>query len=76
VSGENNYTQKEMLNIILSEFKEYKKEWKEYKKEQREINKLVIRNDEKLKGVWRIPVISGGTVTLITGIAVLVIKLT
>ena len=49
---------------------------KEFIHEQREVNKLVIRHDEKLKSIWRIPVISGGTVSIITGIAILVIRLT
>lgn len=36
------------------------------------INETVIRHDEKLKNIWKIPIISGGTVTIITGVALLV----
>jgi hypothetical protein len=36
-------TQKEMLRIILDEFKEYKEDWKDYKEKQEKINELVIR---------------------------------
>ena len=40
------------------------------------INVMVIRHDEKLKSIWKIPVISGATVSIITGIAIFVIRLT
>lgn len=65
-------TQKQILELIYSEFKDYKEDWKEYKEKQEKINELVIRHDEKIKGIWKIPVISGGVVSIIGGIGIFV----
>lgn len=67
-----NLTNKQMLELIMSEFKEYKKDWKEYRKDQKKINEMVVRHDEKIKGIWKIPVISGGIITLLAGIATII----
>jgi hypothetical protein len=71
-----NLTQKEMLEIILNEFKEYKVDWKDFKEKQDTINEMVIRHDEKIKGLWKVPTISGAVVTVITGFGVLISLLT
>jgi hypothetical protein len=65
-------TNKEMLEIIMNEFKDYKEDWKDFKEKQDKINESVIRHDEKIKGLWKIPTISGGVVTILTGIGVLI----
>lgn len=67
-----NLTQKQMLKIMLDQFGEYHKDWKDFKKKQDKINTLVIRHDEKIKGMWKIPVISGAIITFIGGIAAVI----
>jgi hypothetical protein len=77
-------TDSQKLEIIFNEFHEYKKDWKEYKKEDREhrskIDIIVTRHDEqiknqeeKLKGIWKLPVaISGIIGTLIAVIGFII----
>jgi len=74
-------TDSQKIEIMFNEFREYKKDWKEYKKEDREhrskIDIIVTRHDEqiknqdeKLKGIWKIPAaISGVIGTLIAVIS-------
>ena len=77
-------TDSQKLEIIFNEFHEYKKDWKEYKKEDREhrskIDIIVTRHDEqiknqdeKLKGIWKLPAaISGIIGTLIAVIGFII----
>ena len=69
-------TNKEMLKIMLKKFDTYKDDWDQYKNKQDKVNDIVIRHDEQIKsqskridGMWKIPIISGGIVTLIGGIS-------
>lgn len=48
-----NLTQKEMLRIMLDQFKEYKEDWKDFRDKQEELNNLMIRNDDSLKWNWK-----------------------
>ena len=63
---------KEILKIMLEEFREYKNEWRDFREKQDNINELVIRNDEKIKGIWRIPIISGTIIGLISGVSLFI----
>jgi len=77
-------TDSQKIEIMFNEFREYKKDWKEYKKEDREhrskIDIIVTRHveqiknqDEKLKGIWKIPAaISGIIGTLIAVIGFII----
>jgi hypothetical protein len=77
-------TDSQKLEIIFNEFHEYKKDWKEYKKEDREhrskIDIIITRHDEqiknqdeKLKGIWKLPAaISGIIGTLIAVIGFII----
>jgi hypothetical protein len=79
-------TNKEMLEIIMNEFKDYKEDWKDYKEKQEKVNELVIRHDEKIDGfdkdvedcnkridkAWRIPTLIGSIIVIISGIGTFV----
>lgn len=64
-------TQKErsVLDMMYDNFKSYQEDWKEFRKDQKEINQKVIEHEVKIQSIWKIPVISGGVVTLLLGIA-------
>jgi hypothetical protein len=61
---------KDTETLILEELREFRKEYQEDKKKQLEINNMVIRNEEKIKGIWKIPVVSTFILSVISGIGI------
>ena len=61
-------TNKEVYDL----FQKMEKKFDGYCERQEKINDIVIRNDEKIKGIWKIPIISGATVTLITALGIFI----
>jgi len=79
-------TDSQKIEIMFNEFREYKKDWKEYKKEDREhrskIDIIVTRHDEqiknqdeKLKGIWKIPAAISGIIGTLIGVISFILNL-
>lgn len=56
---------------IYEFFKRMEEKFDNYCDHQKKINDLVIRHDEKIKGIWKIPVVSGSIVTIFSVIMAL-----
>lgn len=73
------FSDNQMLEIILREFKEFKNDWKEYKKEDRahreKINEIVTRHDERIKNIWKIPAAISGAIGIIIGTITFIISI-
>lgn len=61
-------TNQEVYNIV----KENKDSLDEFIKEQKKVNEMVVRHDEKIRGIWKIPVITGGILTIMGAIITLI----
>jgi len=55
---------------VYNELKDFRKEFRDYIKEQKICNDMIIRHDEKIKSIWKIPVISGAIISFISAVAI------